>query len=345
MFKRILLVILLFILEIGIFGINQEAKADTDYDGHINFDKSIQGKWNLKFQNSIETEKDYALTKEENSYCRKKMLQMTEIFKNNPVIKPMKGFNVLSNTRYTPPDDWYGQHNPPYKNLRIRMEFCAYLPELLRSKGKIVQSIEAPCFQVSFNDPFHLISAWQIQYGGLFDEKGRAIFLQPYSDHTAGNITFYGNKVILTKKDRPLWIPITQEQYLKALLYHYQQMEKENNGDPTLLLDFIKTELNALSPEERSQPAYYLSGSDDPTGLCGQDDEGAFALVTLNPNFFDKSLPRTSIQLIIIEFGYGSGFNGYEEADKMVFEKAGSNKTLYDLEKSLNYKAIEKLLD
>jgi hypothetical protein len=72
MFKRILLVILLFILEIGIFGINQGVKADTDYDEHVNFDKSIQGKWSLKFQNYLETEKTMHLLKQRTAIAGEK---------------------------------------------------------------------------------------------------------------------------------------------------------------------------------------------------------------------------------------------------------------------------------
>ena len=110
-----------------------------------------------------------------------------------------------------------------------------------------------------------------------------------------------------------------------------------------MVLNFINEQLSAMSSAERRQTAYYDSGAEDPTGLCSSDDDGAFKLVTFNPEYYDRALPRTAVQLIVI--GYGGYFANYEETEMMGFEEAGTIKTLYDLERTLDYQAITDLLD
>ncbi|HEX3044420.1 MAG TPA: hypothetical protein VHY08_06675 [Bacillota bacterium] len=331
---------LLLLTVIGLSGVYREVKADN-----LGFDQSISGKWILRLQVDQETEKNYQLTKTENDYCRGKMAQLIEIFKNNPALKSPQGFNVYAATRYTPPDDWYGQHKVPYKNWRVRMEFEAILPGLFRDQGKAQQTEGGPGFQVTFNEPGTLITNWELQYQGLWDEQDREIFLEPSSEHQVGGVTVYerGNTVIIAKSGRPLWVPVTQEQYLKAQYKHYQRIKNEGKDDPSMVLDFINERLNAMSPAERRQTAYYSSGAEDPSGLVSPDYEGAFKLVTFNPEYYDRSLPRTAVQLIVI--GYGGDFTNYEETHVKGFEEAGTIKTLYDLEQSLDYQAVKKLLD
>jgi len=341
--KRYLLFAWLLMAGIGAPLQNQEAAA-----GKSGFDQSLPGKWDLRLQTDAGVEKDYTLTNAENDYCRGKMARLIEILKSSPALKSPGGFNVKAITRYLAPEDWYGQHKPPYKNPRVRMEFWASLPELFQQGGKVVEQIEPPYLNVTFNEPNTFIINWELQYQGLWDEQDREIFLQPYSERDIGGITVYerGHTVIIAKKARPpLWISVTREQYLKAQYRHYQKRKKEGSGDPTMVLNFITGRLNAMSPEERRQTAYYCSGAEDPLGLCGPEDEGAFKLVTFNPEYYDRSLPRTAVQLIVIKYGYGGGFTSYEEADEMVFEAAGTNKTLYDLERSLDYQAVARLLD
>jgi hypothetical protein len=49
------------------------------------------------------------------------------------------------------------------------------------------------------------------------------------------------------------------------------------------------------------------------------------------------------VQLIVI--GFGGDFTNYEETEAMDFAEAGTTKTIYDLERGLDYAAVRKLLD
>jgi hypothetical protein len=225
------------------------------------------------------------------------------------------------------------------------MEFEAILPGLFRDQGKVQQAEGGPGLRVSFNEPRTFITNWELQYQGLWDEQDREIFLEPSSEHKVGGVTVYerGNTVMIAKNGRPLWVPVTQEQYLKAQYKHYLRIKKEGKDDSSMILDSINERLSAMSPAERRQTAYYSSGAEDPSGLVSPDYEGAFKLVTFNPEYYDRSLPRTAVQLIVI--GFGGDFTNYEETEVMDFEEAGTTKTIYDLERSLDYAAVRKLLD
>jgi hypothetical protein len=107
------------------------------------------------------------------------------------------------------------------------------------------------------------------------------------------------------------------------------------------MVEYLNQELSKLSPVERKTPAYYNSGSDNPTGLVAKDDEYASAVVVLNPAYFDSTLPRTAVQLIIIQYRYSAQL----PKEGMTFREDGTNVTIYEIEKSLNYDAIAALLD
>lgn len=66
----------------------------------------------------------------------------------------------------------------------------------------------------------------------------------------------------------------------------------------------LRSELKALSAEERKQQAYYsVSGLElSPSGLVPADYEGADALVRVNPNLLDSKRPQSDIQLIIVSW-------------------------------------------
>lgn len=62
-------------------------------------------------------------------------------------------------------------------------------------------------------------------------------------------------------------------------------------------IEKIKEEMSAFTPEELNSPAY----SGGRIGCCPENIEHSGGFVKLNPEYFDKSKPRTAIQIIILE--------------------------------------------
>jgi hypothetical protein len=161
-------------------------------------------------------------------------------------------------------------------------------------------------------------------YGGLRDERGHELFLAPRVSTTAAGRTSYsmsdyGEVVVLTN-GRPLWLPLTQEQFVRAMMNHARLMRadeidgrhggyqpSDNESIAVKLLHGFEKELAALTPGERQQPAYW---SDPPrdhpflSGVTKRETHGARLVVMTNPDYFDPSLPRTAVQLIACEFDF-----------------------------------------
>jgi len=60
-------------------------------------------------------------------------------------------------------------------------------------------------------------------------------------------------------------------------------------------------ELNALPVADRAQA--FVGNSGTLTRLVPKDDPGAVALMRFNPDYFDDTLPRSTVQLITLRFG------------------------------------------
>jgi hypothetical protein len=63
----------------------------------------------------------------------------------------------------------------------------------------------------------------------------------------------------------------------------------------------LEAELAGMTPAERSSPAW-IGPSQKLSGLVGAGDEGAVMVVEPNPDFYDRSLPRTAVQAMVVEF-------------------------------------------
>lgn len=68
-------------------------------------------------------------------------------------------------------------------------------------------------------------------------------------------------------------------------------------------LQLFRETLGAMTPAERAAPAYYLDNGNplEPQLAPAGSDEGQ-PIVVINPDYFDKKLPRTAIQLMAIRY-------------------------------------------
>jgi hypothetical protein len=61
----------------------------------------------------------------------------------------------------------------------------------------------------------------------------------------------------------------------------------------------LETELAGMTPAERASPAWIGASY---SGLVAAGEEGAVMVVEPNPDFYDRSLPRTAVQAMVVEF-------------------------------------------
>lgn len=72
------------------------------------------------------------------------------------------------------------------------------------------------------------------------------------------------------------------------------------------ILETYRAELARMTPAERASPAWYdhLAQGPDASGLVAAQAPRAVELVTTNPDFYDRSLPRTDFQVICVDIEY-----------------------------------------
>ena len=267
MLQRKLMTLILVLIS-GMFAIAPLTKADNS---RSYFDQNLPGRWELRPNYVVE--KDYALNPNEAAKCRAKMQQLLDMLQQAGPLAAPKGFIAEAGTTFDTPSDWYGQVQPPYKTQRVRMGLNLRLPGLFNVNGKLAPQVEPPTLKVYFNNIMPLARDWSLNYEGVWDEQGRLFFVQPIATALHQGEPIYGGRsIVLTKGSKALWVPVTQEQYLNALFKFYRDKKKRTPSDSScdMAIQYFTQELGRLSPSERKSPAYYNSGSDNPSGLVAE---------------------------------------------------------------------------
>jgi hypothetical protein len=200
--------------------------------------------------------------------------------------------------------------------------------------GRVVpKRIEPPGFVVAVNDLRVAMEGHEYDYDHLFDEGGREILTGLVAiDSVNGTPVWDNNTVILKKPGRSLTLPVTREAYLRALL--------KRHASERIIVDVLQPELAALSAEERRTPAY-VGTAESLSRLVASNAEGATALVTLNPAYFDSALPRTAVQLIAIHFSYG---NRYRDEAPSAPDYAPDAIRVWELRKAIDYARLQRFV-
>lgn len=112
--------------------------------------------------------------------------------------------------------------------------------------------------------------------------------MTPAPQHNGFDVHRMGEEVVLTKSKpgRALFVPVTRETYLRDI------------GTPAALI-----ELAAMPLAERGLRACSADRAGQTFKTCGPDDT---YMGKVNPDYFDRSLGPTSVQLITIRYYEGS---------------------------------------
>ena len=235
---------------------------------------------------------------------------------------------------------------------RIWIQFLCFV-----AQGRPEPSIDHEIMkdvQFMFNDPGSL---WN---GGpqLNLSDGRGVAYTPKEWGHVGGVTLYLNQrdrdelyIFLTKGSRPLWIPVTREQYLSAAIRKLEadaarggpderlaelaaeekrvmenigssedgretlqsikqeraglmqekarlEQDRKEHGDP--VIDPLRSQLQTLSAGERASQAW-IDRPFEPLVPAGTGR----SVVVFNPDYFDRSRPRSDVQLIVVGLNFG----------------------------------------
>lgn len=300
--------------------------------------------------------------------------ELAAVFAREKAVNPPMGFAVLPSAR-PGPLGWEETGRPGPMPGWLAMPLHGYYedcnPTCTVGLGTAVEPLTT--IWVSLNSISALDSYSKPKWE---DEQGPMFFEPRLVGHVAGfpeyEITGFRNVIVLTKIKRSLWLPVSQERFIRNAIRPwkaelakaksaqeispYQQWLKEKDervkvaeevyqrirkrdpkaaetfraqmakdeeevtaklkaqeagwaSDSLKTVEFVRQELAALeaelaslSPAAKAAPAY-VSPRARGSGLAKPGTEGAQPVVAPNRDFFDPSRPKTSIQLLVVDFG------------------------------------------
>lgn len=298
------------------------------------------GKWTYSFRPDRGDPKEYGLNSSEIAVFRKKMDQFEKVFHDHPVFKPPKGFVAIASSFAYIPSEEEGYS----RTERVAGVFEILLQRFLKVEGGkiIIDTHSTISLKLYTNRPHATLSDCRISYEGLKDLRGNMIYFKPQEIRKIGEYPLYSNNVlVITNSSKPYWIPISREQYLRALIKDAESKRDANHAYDQVV-KFFKAELAGLTASKLKEDAY-IGPSEKLSHMVDKNEEGAAQLVIFNPDFFDHSLPRTAVQLITVYWDWGFP---YDHSTPITLKENGAKTfRLYELLNTLNTNGIAALID
>lgn len=270
---------------------------------------SIPGKWiytNNNLSNEWFSEKFYKMNATELQKYHNTTEKIVNFLHQQPVAQNPLGvtLNVQSRAAYNQYDH---ERFPVKPGERVKAEVFIPFCNLIDSNGKyncdevsfidLITNDESQVFETAMNvdqlDDKQAVEQYKEIFGlpGKLLDLGSDVFLYDW---------YYKNRIVIARNDRPLWLPITNKEYISRMMVYYAASLKEGKI-PQMVMDALKSEIASIPPEMMNMPAYINGNTERPlTQICTMAEDSTAALYKLNPNYFDPSLPRTAVQLITI---------------------------------------------
>lgn len=279
--------------------------------------------------------------------------RLVEVIRLQPAAKPPRGVFLNAFVKADPPLG-AGKAGMPARPVMV---FCYVMFNgIFEQDGRPAWGTDSPVeMSVYLNDPEHSGYASADYESAYRDPADREIFYQPRTIGDAqGYAVYEGSRglevVVLARGQRPVWVPLTQEEFLKREIRVTEKMINESPEaakDPAnplvARLARHKAVLAALPPSQRAAQAWYRRNEDlrEPN-LAPPGSEDARALVVVDPEWFDPSLPRTAVQLISVTFNYGPSF---DPADPKPWEDGSvEGLRLWEMKRTMDWRSIGSLL-
>lgn len=257
--------------------------------------------------------------------------------RKNPVLNDIKGFNgrariynVLCNPRTA-----YGVP------ARISFEFSSFFKN---KNGEVVfNTIEPPCWSVFINQVYPLDAGFSTS---IFDSE-KCFFTVPLNKRTIiPGIDIYGDQcIVIYHPSRPdYWIPVSVEEAF-ASAREFNKREKDPVA-AAYLKQFLDSEFAEFEPSDFSKPAFYggnLSRVSVSPGMEGQDSLFP-RIMQVNPAYWNKNLPKSTIQFITLNFIQNNDYLRREYEDCLKHIDTGSGCDLSRFMYSLSLDDIKRLL-
>jgi hypothetical protein len=282
------------------------------------------GRWVVTdYNNSGEwfAERYYKMDAAEQAKYHSTTEKLLAYLQSQPVAQHPLGvtLNVKARATYTNYDH---ERDPVKPDERVKAEIFIPFCSIINANGNIGSACdEVPYVDVITNDEFQVYEP-AMNYDQLDDKQAVAqykeIFYLPGKLLDLGSGVFlynwyYKNRIVVARNDRPFWLPVTNREYIERTMVYYKASLKEGKINQ-MVMDMLRTEIASIPPEIMGLPCYVDRNAGLPlTEIVITGDVSQFPLYKFNPDYFDKSLPRTTVQLITMTIEGHDDFAEYGE--------------------------------
>ncbi len=262
------------------------------------------GRWDYQYytesgKGGYRSESNYELTPTQLSAFKKKIDDIAEYLHQYPLSKNPVGFEPTVRGCIWTEMYEYKKHPALWKQLppeaEIILQFCPFYRN--KNTGKVSKGcIEVSHLDVLLNNLKSTAGSFNTYKSG---NESVFVFESPtaYQTYAPGVTAYTNGTIILSNPNKPYWTQLTIREYFALeLKYQEEQAIKDENS---LVLEYVKKDYAAFTQQELDMPAY-----------VGAQTNSSLILVTshptdrkwmkLNPDYFDKTLPRTAVQLMTI---------------------------------------------
>ncbi len=262
----------------------------------------------LNGQGPDQYDKSCGYTKTESDAAAKNLISLVGIFRRNPVLKDIKGFDGICDLNGGRCNTKFGYGLPAF--------VCFYFQTWSLRKGKEVKwTSEPPQWRFEVNMPEKFcsngfnVSNYSNAYNPTnpaFNENGmdkatvalRELFYLPGVKKTISpGIDRYGDNLIIFKPDRPeYWQQVTIREVFRLLLNYYK-LDPDKIAKETMV-SVLENEFSNFSEMEKDRFAYF--GNPESISRIGSV-KNETPVMRPDPVYWDRKLPRSAIQFMWLE--------------------------------------------
>ena len=232
---------------------------------------------------------EQGFTKAEVTANLQRIVDLVNVVRQNPVLADIKGF--MGRARI------YTYTFPNYCAYGVPARVCFEFSDYLYHNDKIsYNTIEPPSWSILLN----VISGAGYWYN--FNTE-KCMFTIPANKKTiAPGIDVYDEVtyVIYDPSRPPYWVPVTVEE---AFACAREEAKKEKDEiSAKYVNEFLDKEWAAFSPADLKKPAYFGGGISRVSASSGMGDQKNIfpSIVKVNPEYWNKNLPKSVIQFITL---------------------------------------------
>ena len=272
--------------------------------------ETAPGQWDFSFlkeaKGGFHSEENYSLTPAELTEFKQKMTDIAEAIHQNPVMKNPVGYSPTV-IAYLFADMYkYDYKTEPLKDKRpigeMEFKFC---PLHADKTGKVFKNcIEVSKAILDINSPWALCPSFNNYKLTGTKAELYDLYTNPYLVFTVlppikkfdnGIILYDDGTLVIPHNKRPYFTPVTVKEMFEMIIPFWEEDAKKQGN--TIFIDMVKQEYAAVPKDKLNLPAYM---SQNPFSQVGWEPSDR-PYYRFNPDYFDKTLPRTAIQLITIK--------------------------------------------